>query len=152
MYTRLTFLFLLTLAIFATACGNTASEAAPAEETTAEARPEAVSVNETETAMPKFIHTVFFWLKEDLTDEQRAAFVRDVKTLEKVGTIKAFHLGQPAKTPRDVVDNSYDYALILHFADPAGQDAYQVDPIHLAFVKAQENSWTRVQVYDTIVE
>lgn len=99
-----------------------------------------------------FIHTVFFWLKPGISEADRTAFLEGVSSLREVQTIKAYHVGVPAKTPRDVVDNSYDYALILHFADAAGQDAYQIDPIHERFVEAHKDKWVRVQVYDTVVE
>ncbi|MFM8334667.1 MAG: Dabb family protein [Opitutaceae bacterium] len=33
-------------------------------------------------------------------------------------------------------------------ADVAGHDAYQVDPLHLAFVERFKTFWNRVQIYD----
>jgi hypothetical protein len=32
--------------------------------------------------------------------------------------------------------------------DPAAQNAYQVDSLHLAFVNTFKPFWTRVQIYD----
>jgi len=102
--------------------------------------------------MAKFIHTVFFWLREDLTQEDHVAFEEGLKSLKTVKTVEAFHFGKPAQTPREVVDNSFDKALILHFADKAGHDAYQVDEIHDAFVRDHKEKWIRVQVYDTLLQ
>jgi hypothetical protein len=48
-----------------------------------------------------------------------------------------------------VIDHSYDVALIVHCRDVAAQNAYQVDPIHLAFVAKYKECWTRVQIYDS---
>jgi len=103
-------------------------------------------------ARPGFVHTVFFWFEKGVTEEQRAGFLEGLRWLAEVPTVRAFHMGLPAGTPREVVDNSYDYALILHFADKEGQDVYQQHPIHLAFVENHQAVWSRVQVYDTLVE
>ena len=107
-----------------------------------------------EIEAPGLIHNVFFWLREDLGTEEKSAFLEGVKSLKAISTIKSFHVGPPAPTEaRDVVDNSFSYALLIHFNDVEGQDAYQVDPIHLKFVEDHKDKWTKVIVYDnTIVE
>lgn len=97
-----------------------------------------------------FIHAVYFWLKEDITAEERETFLRGLRTLPTVDTIQRAHIGVPAETNRPVIDRSYAYALVFEFADKAAQDAYQVHPIHLQFVKDCEQYWTRVQVYDCV--
>ena len=91
---------------------------------------------------------VYFWLKEDVTEEARSEFHAGVAELTKCKTILDAFIGPPAMTPRDVVDNSYDYALLVHFANKADHDAYQVDPDHDAFIAAHKHKWARVQVYD----
>lgn len=99
-----------------------------------------------------FVHTVFFWMNEEVSDDQLRTFQEGLKSLTTISTVKKAYLGKTAPSDRDVVDTSYDYALILHFADQAGQDAYQIDPIHLAFVEASKGTWEKVQVYDTLVD
>ena len=101
---------------------------------------------------PGFIHTVFFWFADGVTEEDKATFMEGLKSLANVPTVRNFYIGPPAGTPRDVVDNSYDMALIIHFDDKEAQDTYQNHPIHLAFVETCSKVWTRVQVYDTLVE
>lgn len=133
-------------------CDNGAqAQLAASEEQLAQARATIDSLQQTMTTTPGFIHTVFFWLKDDLTEDQRATFLTNLRTLQQIKTVRAFHIGPPAGTPREVVDNSYDYALIIHFDNAADQDAYQVDPVHLAFVESSQQFWTRVQVYDTLL-
>lgn len=101
---------------------------------------------------PGFIHTVFFWLKEDLSEEDRASFPAELAKLGAIETVRQIYIGPPANSAaRDVVDGSYAFALIVHFDDLAGHDVYQEHPIHLAFIEANEDKWTRVQVYDTDV-
>ena len=110
------------------------------------------SENVAEMKKAGFIHTVFFWLKEGTTDEQKAAFEKGMDKLGTTPSIQSYFYGPPAGTPREVVDNSYDYAWIVHFANAEDQDAYQVDPIHLAFIEDHKDLWEKVQVYDTLLK
>jgi hypothetical protein len=97
------------------------------------------------------IHSVYFWLKPELSDIERAAFVKGVESLRAVKAIDTVYIGQPAKMPpRPVVDSSYAYALTVIFKDVAAHDTYQVDPIHLAFVNDCKMFWSRVQIYDAM--
>jgi hypothetical protein len=98
-----------------------------------------------------FIHNVYFWLKSDVTDEQVVAFEGGLAKLGTCPTILTYYYGKPAGTPRTVVDNSYNYALSIHFSNAADQDAYQIEPIHEEFIEQYKELWTRVQVYDTIL-
>ncbi len=99
------------------------------------------------------IHTVFFWLKEGLTEEQIANFKVGVKSLKAIETVERFYVGGHANTQaRDVVDHSYDYSLIVHFKDEAAQEVYQVHPIHLKFVENFGPFFEKVIVYDSLVE
>lgn len=98
-----------------------------------------------------FIHTVFFWMNENVTDEQKANFTKNgLGELVEVSSIYKSYFGPPAKTPREVVDNSYDFALICHFKNKEDQDAYQIDPIHLKFVEDFKDLWKEVVVYDNL--
>lgn len=95
------------------------------------------------------VHTVYFWLKAELNDEQRAAFRRGVESLKSIQAAEAVYVGTPAATTkRPVVDDSYSVALTVVCKDVAGHDAYQVDPIHLKFVEEFKGYWERVLIYD----
>ncbi len=104
------------------------------------------------TATPTFIHTVFFWMKRDNSESDIATFEEGLSSLTTIEEVRDSWIGKPAGTPREVVDNSYDYALILHFDSKEKQDAYQVAPVHKAFIEKSAHTWERVQVYDTWVE
>ncbi len=102
---------------------------------------------------PALIHTVFFWLKEGISEEEKAKFLAGVQSLSKIEHIQTFYTGPSAGTEdRDVVDHSYDTALICQFKDVKDQEAYQVDPIHLKFVEDCKDLWTKVIVYDNLVK
>jgi Stress responsive A/B Barrel Domain len=95
-------------------------------------------------------HIVLFWLKPELTPDQRAAFRTGLESLRKVNTIEAFYTGSPAAVPpRPIIDRSYSFCLTTVFKDVAAHDAYQVDPIHKAFVETCQQYWTRVQIFDS---
>jgi len=95
-------------------------------------------------------HCVYFWLKPELTAAQRAEFRRGVETLKGIKSAMQVHVGAPAGTARrPVIDSSYDIALVVVCQDVAAEAAYQVDPIHLAFVEKFKTFWTRVQIYDS---
>jgi hypothetical protein len=95
-------------------------------------------------------HNVYFWLKPELTPAQRAEFRRGVESLAGIKSVTKVDVGVPAKTGvRPVIDHSYDFALIVQCRDVAAHDAYQVDPLHLAFVDKFKAYWSRVQIYDS---
>lgn len=97
-----------------------------------------------------FIHHVYFWLKNTGNIADRDALISGLRKLSKVSTIREFHIGLPAGTSRDVIDTSYSVSWMLKFDTPEDQDSYQVDPIHLQFVKECSPLWSKVVVYDSI--
>ena len=96
------------------------------------------------------IHTVYFWLKEGLTDSDHADFVPAAEALATAPTVQRFYGGAPAGTEaRDVTDHGFDYSIHLHFASVEDHDAYQSDPIHLKFVEDQAAKFATVKVFDS---
>jgi hypothetical protein len=95
------------------------------------------------------VHTVYFWLKPDLTAAQRAEFRRGVESLGGIKSVEKIYVGTPAKTEkRPIIDDSYSVGLTVLCKDVAAHDAYQVDPIHHKFIEQCKQYWTRVQIYD----
>ena len=95
------------------------------------------------------VHSVFFWLKPDLTPAQRAEFRGGLDSLSAVRSVEHVYVGIPATTAkRPTIDDTYSFALTILCRDVAAHDAYQIDPIHKAFVARFSSYWTRVQVYD----
>lgn len=97
----------------------------------------------------RFIHNVYFWLKNPDNAEEASKLEEGIKSLSKVKFVKDFHLGKPAPTDRPVIDNTYSYHLMLVFDDLEAQNNYQVDPIHHKFVENCQQLWKKVQVYDS---
>ena len=97
------------------------------------------------------VHHVFFWLKNRDSKEDLTKLLEGLKTLEKIESIKKMHIGVPASTEqRPVVDYSYSASELMFFDDVAGQEAYQVHPIHKKFVEQCSHLWEKVIVYDSI--
>ena len=97
------------------------------------------------------IHHVFFWLKEPKNEAHKKQLVKALTDLLKVETIRVSHIGFPAGTEsRDVVDHSYSVSYMVIFDNQAGQDAYQVHPLHLKFVEENSHLWNKVVVYDSV--
>lgn len=96
------------------------------------------------------IHTVIFWLRPELSQAEREAFLSEgLESLRAIEAVSSLHIGRPAPVAaRPVVDASYDFALTAVFMDLTAHDAYQVHPLHTAFVTRFKPSWSRVQIYD----
>ena len=95
------------------------------------------------------VHNVYFWLKEGLSEEERAAFRAGVESLCAIEMAEAAYVGTPADTAdRPVVDKSFDFGLTVLCKNVADHDAYQDDPIHHAFVEKVAGMWERVLVRD----
>ena len=100
-------------------------------------------------SIPPIVHHVFFWLKNPDSKQDLARLLAGLRTLAGIDTVRGIHIGVPADTEqRGVVDASYSASEVLFFDDVAGQDAYQVHPIHEKFVADCEHLWQRVVVYD----
>lgn len=96
-----------------------------------------------------FVHSVYFWLKPDLSDADRKRFLDDLHAMMKIDVIRFGFIGTPADTDRPIIDRSYSYALITAFDDVAGHDAYQVHPLHDKF-RENAHCWTKVVIYDAV--
>lgn len=97
-----------------------------------------------------FIHHVYFWLKNPESKEDLEQLIKGLEELSKVTEIKLFHIGLPAPTDREVIDNTYAISWLNVFETAADQDAYQVHPMHLKFIHDCSKLWSKVKVYDSI--
>jgi hypothetical protein len=119
----------------------------------------ALGVSAAASAMPtmtqankkQLAHHVFFWLKNPDSKEDLNKLLEGLRTLEKIESVRKINIGVPASTEkREVVDNSYHASELIFFDDVAGQDIYQVHPIHKKFVEQCSHLWAKVIVYDSI--
>ncbi|WP_312747687.1 Dabb family protein [Sphingobacterium multivorum] len=98
------------------------------------------------------VHVVNFWLKKELSEKEKKNFVGFFEELRKIDVIKTLNYGVPAQTnPRPVVDNSFDYTLIVTFKNLKDITSYETHPIHLKAIEKYQHLWTKVMVKDTSI-
>ena len=95
------------------------------------------------------VHTVLFWLRKDLKDDELTKFRSGLEALKNIDGLEAVYIGSPAATPeRPVIVQTYDYCLTTVFKDVEAHNAYQMDPRHIKFIEQCSSYWERVQIYD----
>ena len=98
----------------------------------------------------KFMHHVFFWLKEANDEKVKSDFRKALLKLASIDTVRYKHIGVPAATNREIIDATYTFSLLVIFDDEKGHDIYQQHAIHDEFREKYADWWTRVQIYDTV--
>ena len=97
-----------------------------------------------------FIHIVFFWLIDD-SQEVKQKFMKELKGFTgQVEEINKVHIGPPADTNRDVIDNTWSYSLVVTFDSKIEHDIYQEHQAHLKFIENASSLWKKLLVYDSI--
>ncbi len=98
----------------------------------------------------RILHTVYFWLKDGITNEEEEDFLQFFEELQKIPGILTFHVGKPASTTnRDVVDNSFQYSIFVLFNSIDEITVYEKHPDHLAAAEKYSKYWTKVAVRDS---
>ena len=97
-----------------------------------------------------FIHQVYFWLKNQDSKEDYNRLLEGLQSLRHIEPKILLHIGIPAGTTRDVIDQSYHFSELFLFETPEDQEAYQAHPIHQQFIKDCSHLWEKVVVYDSI--
>lgn len=94
-------------------------------------------------------HSVYFWLIDGLTDEQKRQFEAGLRALFDIDVVKQGNYGKPAATPeRPVTNNDYDYALFLEFSSVEDHNIYQDHADHHVFVDNFKAWFATVKVFD----
>ncbi|MGB5435407.1 MAG: Dabb family protein [Maribacter sp.] len=97
-----------------------------------------------------FAHTVYFWLQNPDSQEDRTAFETSLqKFMDHSAYAKTKYIGISPKPSRDVVDGSFTYALIVTFESAEAQQKYQDEAAHKLFIEESSHLWTKVIVYDS---
>ncbi len=98
------------------------------------------------------LHSVHFWLKAEITAEEEQDFLNFFEELRKVPGVQTLQYGKPAPTnPRPVVDNSFQYNLLVTFQNMDDINTYETHPTHIAAAEQYSKYWTKVQVRDTLI-
>ncbi len=78
-------------------------------------------------------HVVIFRTR----NAQKRHLIREgLETLKAIDGVAFIHIGEPAPSARPVVDDFFDYALVVAFEDDTvGLKRYAEHPIHVNFVE-----------------
>ncbi len=98
-----------------------------------------------------FVHSVYIWLKNPDSTEDKAAFEASMERfMERSLYAKTKFLGRPPKATREIVDDTYTYNLIVTFASAEDQDRYQTEKAHLDFIEESNHLWDKIVIYDAL--
>jgi hypothetical protein len=116
-----------------------------------EKTPQVNSDSSSNSLQGTFTHSVYFWLANPDSEEDKAEFEAAVKKfIDNSAYVKTKYLGTPAGTPREVVDNSWTYNLIVTFDSKEDHDLYQAEQVHEDFRNGSAHLWTKVLIYDGV--
>lgn len=114
---------------------------------------EAETKNETKEPMESkevIAHYVLFWLNDDLSEQEVNDFSAFFEELKAIPEIKSLHYGRAAAShPRDVVDNSFSYNLLVYFDSMDDLNVYETHPIHVDAIEKYSKYWNKVMVHDS---
>src|SRR5262245_13187876 len=96
-----------------------------------------------------FSHVVIFWTDPAQPTATEELIAGANHYLKPIPGVLQFHVGKMVRSHRPVVDQSYQVALNLTFANKQAQDDYQTHPEHVEFVeKVFKKVCKKVVVYD----
>jgi len=94
-------------------------------------------------------HIVIFWLKEDLSENQKKMFQTKITALKKIEYAHSVHIGPPKKlSDRPIIDTSFSYAINSVFKTVEDHDSYQAHPLHRDFLETCVPMCSKVQIFD----
>jgi Stress responsive A/B Barrel Domain len=98
----------------------------------------------------KFLHNVFFTLKEGTPANQQKLVDDCYRFLSQIPGVLSFAAGaRRLESKRDVNDAEFHVALTILFDSAKSHDDYQISQKHKDFVAANTASWKRVRVFDS---
>jgi len=96
-----------------------------------------------------FSHIVVFWTDPANPNAADELLAGANQLLKNIPGVVQFHIGKMKPSHRPVVEQSYQVALNLIFADQKAQDDYQAHPRHIEFVEKYARRLARkIVVYD----
>jgi hypothetical protein len=94
-------------------------------------------------------HVVVVWLKNPGNSEHRRRIISESDVLRDIPGVTGLRAGEVLPGERDIVDSSFDVALIVSFTDLAAMQAYLTHPLHVNLVEQTLKPLVdRIRVYD----
>lgn len=96
-------------------------------------------------------HVVIVWLKDAGSAAAREQYIAHSRKLSKLPMVLDYQVGTALPKTREIVDSSYDIAVVSTFADQAAIQAYLDHPEHQTIVQeALKPLVARAIVYDFV--
>ena len=94
-------------------------------------------------------HIVIIWLKQPGLTDAQDTIIKASQALKTIPGVIALKTGKAVPSQREVVDSSFDVALVISFIDRAALDAYLTHPLHLQLLEETIKPLVdRFRVYD----
>ncbi len=88
------------------------------------------------TPKGKIEHVVLVWLKRPGNAADRTTLIATAKKFQaEISQIQHLSVGPAVPSERPIVDDSFDVAFVMRFANKADLDAYEKHPVHVNAVK-----------------
>jgi hypothetical protein len=101
----------------------------------------------------QMIHHVYFTLKNPDSVQDKQLLKAGLQSLAAIEEVRHLIIGEPAPTfDREVIASDWHVSEVIYFDSVADQDAYQVDPVHQLFVTNYSHLWSKVVVYDILID
>ena len=111
----------------------------------------ATTAQEKETTL--LSHDVYFTLKDNSPEAKKKLVDACKKYLSGHEGEVFFATGVRAEEfKREVNDQQFDVSLQIVFNSVKAHDKYAVAPRHLEFIKENKDNWTKVRVFDSMVQ
>jgi len=102
----------------------------------------------------RFVHHVFFWLRDDAGKSSYAGVLKALKALKSVKGVKFLHIGAPSISDIDfearATDATYTFSYLALFSSKADKEEYLKDPLHTQFFNNFKDVIARVTIYDSL--
>ena len=94
-------------------------------------------------------HVVLLWLKPDTNKNQINKIIKQSEILKSIPGVFNLKIGNPIKSNRAIVDDSFQVALSMSFKSQKELDNYLIHPTHQNFVKKKLKPLSKkIVVYD----
>ncbi|MCP5325611.1 MAG: Dabb family protein [Oceanospirillaceae bacterium] len=94
-------------------------------------------------------HLILVWQKKDTPAGQTSAFLQATEQLASIEQVKSLIIRTAIESERPVVDDSFDYAVLMTFASQEDMQHYQDHPQHVQFLNDHvKGKMEKIVIYD----
>ena len=80
-------------------------------------------------------HVVLVWVNEGVSEEQITEVIDKTNVLSTIDAVQALKIGRPVPSDREIVDDSFTFAISVEFKNVVDMQRYIVDQTHREYVQ-----------------